>query len=66
MNAILANAQNIEFEQVLPPPFDGVQSSSIAFADVDSDADQDMLITGRNSSSSSADALGIPSPCDIP
>ncbi|MDT0691889.1 FG-GAP-like repeat-containing protein, partial [Salegentibacter sp. F188] len=42
------------FEQVLPPPpapqilsnFEGVQNSSIAFADVDRDGDQDVLITG--------------------
>jgi predicted nucleotidyltransferase len=32
------------------PPFDGVQLSSIAFADVDGDNDQDVLITGLNSS----------------
>ncbi len=50
-----ANVQaQIQFEQVLPPPpasqiisnFEGVQSSSIAFADVDGDGDQDVLITG--------------------
>ena len=42
------------FEQVLPPPpapqiisnFEGVQNSSIAFADVDGDGDQDVLVTG--------------------
>ncbi|MGI0108256.1 FG-GAP repeat domain-containing protein [Salinimicrobium sp. WS361] len=42
------------FEQILPPPpapqilsnFEGVQNSSIAFADVDRDGDQDVLITG--------------------
>jgi hypothetical protein len=31
-------------------PFDGVDSGSIAFADVDGDSDQDVLIIGRNSS----------------
>ncbi|TDN87142.1 VCBS repeat protein, partial [Salegentibacter sp. 24] len=42
------------FEQVMPPPpapqiipsFEGVQNSSIAFADVDGDGDQDVLIAG--------------------
>jgi predicted nucleotidyltransferase len=32
------------------PAFDGVDLSSIAFADIDGDSDQDVLITGLNSS----------------
>ena len=39
-------AQN--FEEITGTPFDGVLSSSIAFADVDNDNDQDVLITGFN------------------
>ena len=47
----------IQFEKVPPPPpapqniadFDGVQDSSIAFADINGDGDQDVLITGQNS-----------------
>ena len=38
------------YEEVIGTPFDGVRSSSIAFADIDNDNDQDVLITGKNSS----------------
>jgi hypothetical protein len=38
------------FTQVTGTPFDGVQYSSIAFADVDSNGTQDVLITGLNTS----------------
>ncbi|GGE38231.1 hypothetical protein GCM10010832_18110 [Psychroflexus planctonicus] len=38
----------IQFEEVLGTPFDGVVFSSIAFADIDGDGDQDVLITGKN------------------
>jgi DNA/RNA endonuclease YhcR with UshA esterase domain/uncharacterized membrane protein YjjP (DUF1212 family) len=38
------------FSEVTETPFEGVASSSIAFADVDGDNDQDVLITGQNSS----------------
>ena len=37
------------FTEVMGTPFEGVQSSSIAFADVDGDNDQDVLITGQGS-----------------
>ena len=55
-------AQNIQFEQVRPLPpapqniadFDGVDRSSIAFADVDRDNDPDVLITGYSNSESIA------------
>jgi predicted nucleotidyltransferase len=36
------------FTLVTGTPFDGVDNSSIAFADVDNDNDQDLLITGQN------------------
>ena len=36
------------FIEVTGTPFDGVQSSSIAFADIDGDNDQDVLISGFN------------------
>ena len=38
------------FTLIAGTPFDGVQTSSIAFADIDGDNDQDALITGRNAS----------------
>lgn len=36
------------FSEVSGTPFDGVEQSSIAFADVDGDKDPDVLITGMN------------------
>ena len=38
------------FTEVTGTPFDGVESGSIAFADVDGDMDMDVLITGNNAS----------------
>jgi predicted nucleotidyltransferase len=38
------------FSEVLDTPFEGVNSSSLAFSDVDGDGDSDVLITGSNSS----------------
>jgi len=38
------------FTEMTGTPFDGVETSSIAFSDVDGDNDQDLLITGQNSS----------------
>lgn len=38
------------FTKVLHTPFDGVESGSVAFADVDGDNDQDVLITGLGNS----------------
>jgi len=40
------------FNEVIGTPFDGIDSGSIAFADVDNDNDLDLLITGQNNSSS--------------
>lgn len=37
------------FTEMTGTPFEGVEGSSIAFADVDGDADQDVLITGDDS-----------------
>ncbi|MEM6628383.1 MAG: T9SS type A sorting domain-containing protein [Bacteroidota bacterium] len=39
-----------KFRELPGTPFEGVESSSIAFADVDGDKDQDILITGRSNS----------------
>jgi predicted nucleotidyltransferase len=39
-----------DYTEVTGTPFDGVQYSSIAFADIDGDSDQDVLITGENNS----------------
>ena len=39
------------FTEYLFTPFDGVQSGSIAFSDLNGDNDPDVLITGRNNSS---------------
>ena len=36
------------FTEVINTPFEGVEESSIAFADVDGDNDKDVLITGRS------------------
>ena len=38
------------FTEALSTPFDGVESSSIAFADIDGDNDQDVIITGQSNS----------------
>ncbi len=38
------------FTEVTGTPFEGLRTSSIAFADIDNDNDQDVLITGENSS----------------
>ncbi|MEZ4851213.1 MAG: VCBS repeat-containing protein [Bacteroidia bacterium] len=38
------------FSEMTGTPFDGVDTGSIAFADVDGDNDQDLLITGRTHS----------------
>ena len=45
---LYTNNGNGNFSEVLDTPFDGVQESSIAFADIDNDGDQDVLITGRS------------------
>jgi predicted nucleotidyltransferase len=45
------------FTEVFALPFDGVESSSIAFVDVDNDNDQDVLITGQNNSLESISKL---------
>ena len=41
-----------DFEEITDTPFEGVNKSSIAFADVDNDGDQDVLITGDNADGS--------------
>jgi hypothetical protein len=46
---LYTNDGNGNFTVVAGTPFDGVQESSIAFADVDGDNDQDVLITGWDS-----------------
>lgn len=42
------NDGNGNFTQVTGTPFENVEYSSIAFADIDNDGDQDVLITGFN------------------
>ncbi len=39
------------FTEILGTPFDGTDSGSLAFADIDNDFDLDVLITGQNPSS---------------
>ena len=46
ISKLYTNDGNGNFTEVLNTPFDGVRSSSIAFADIDNDGDQDVLITG--------------------
>ena len=50
ISKLYTNDGNGNFTEVLDTPFEGVQSSSIAFADIDNDGDQDVLITGKNDS----------------
>lgn len=50
LSKLYINDGNGVFSEVMGTPFEGVQASSVAFADVDGDADQDVLITGQNSS----------------
>jgi len=45
------------FAEVADTPFEGVQSASVAFADIDGDGDQDVLISGTNSSFSATTNL---------
>jgi signal peptidase I len=45
------------FSELMGTPFDGVNSSSIAFADVNGDGHEDVLITGQNSSFASISKL---------
>lgn len=51
VSELYTNDGSGEYTKVEGTPFDGVDDSSIAFADVDGDGDQDVLITGQNSSS---------------
>ncbi len=48
---LFTNDGSGNFTEVMNTPFEGVDDSSIAFADVDGDNDQDVLITGRSDSS---------------
>ena len=49
ISKLYSNIGSGEFNFVTStPPFDGVQTSSLAFIDIDGDNDQDVLITGRN------------------
>lgn len=46
---LYTNDGNGVFTEVVGTPFEGVHSSSIAFADIDNDTDMDVLITGFSS-----------------
>lgn len=48
---LYSNDGNGNFIEVIDTPFDGVEYSAIAFADIDNDQDQDLLITGINNAS---------------
>ena len=48
ISKIYTNDGSGYFEEVLDTPFEGVNYSSIAFADIDNDNDQDVLITGNS------------------
>jgi len=50
ISRLYSNDGSGSFTEVIGTPFQGVNESSIAFADVDGDNDQDVLITGQNSS----------------
>jgi predicted nucleotidyltransferase len=47
---LYTNDGNGEFTEVKESVFEGVNPTSIAFADIDNDSDQDVLIAGRNNS----------------
>ncbi|MEM1214980.1 MAG: T9SS type A sorting domain-containing protein [Bacteroidota bacterium] len=49
ISKLYANDGTGSFTEILDTPFTGVESGSVAFADVDGDNDQDVLITGRDS-----------------
>ena len=49
ISKLYTNDGNGIYIEVTETPFEGVYSSSIAFADVDNDNDQDLLITGNGS-----------------
>ena len=48
ISKLYTNDGSGNFTEVSDTPFEGVDYSSIAFADVDGDTDQDVLITGNN------------------
>ena len=50
ISKLYTNGGTGNFTEVTGTPFEGVKSSSIAFADVDGDNDLDVLVTGENSS----------------
>jgi len=50
ISKLYTNDRTGSFTEMMATPFEGVNQSAIAFADVDGDNDQDVLITGRNSS----------------
>ncbi|MFM9950383.1 MAG: T9SS type A sorting domain-containing protein [Saprospiraceae bacterium] len=49
---LYANNGMGNYSEVSGTPFDGIDSGSIAFSDVDNDGDPDVLITGANNNSS--------------
>jgi len=59
MSKLYINSGNGTFSEMTNTPFESVDNSSIAFADVDGDNDQDVLITGRNSAESKSSKLYI-------
>lgn len=53
------NDGNGNFTEVYGTPFIGVNTGSIAFADIDGDNDQDVLITGSNYLEEATSSIGI-------
>ena len=47
---LYSNDGNGNFTEVTDTPFEGVESSAVAFADIDGDNDMDVLMTGSNNS----------------
>jgi predicted nucleotidyltransferase len=47
---LYSNNGSGSYTEVIGTPFEGVESGSVAFADVDGDSDQDLLITGFTNS----------------
>ncbi|MEQ8475756.1 MAG: FG-GAP-like repeat-containing protein [Fulvivirga sp.] len=49
ISKLYTNDGNGVFTEIMSTPFEGVQNSSLSFADIDGDLDKDLLITGLNS-----------------
>jgi hypothetical protein len=54
---LLINDGEGNFAEAMNTPFQGLDRSSLAFADMDNDGDQDLLLTGRSEGNNQQDSL---------